>query len=147
MEEFGLEYDCFTFSPEDTKTIKEFKLLFSLCKLIGDSIELNNDKDNTIAFLHAFKILVLFSGQSEDKTIAAFDRYIKVHNFSKRRTPIHDALLPVLPIGGSTDAIDLDNWRNMVIQSGPKAWNLFAIAPAIEKKLGRTPKDFQERWK
>lgn len=121
--------------------------LFFLCKLVADYFEKNNDEYDSVARLHAFKIALLFSKPSLKETIEAFSSYIKTHNYSHAAKPAHDALLypEIDPEDRSYWKLDsLPFWQQHIYKKGIVAAKLFKLAIAIEAKLERSPKDFQE---
>lgn len=134
------------FSKDSNTSIqakKIFCMFFSVTKIVADFIENNSDNKDDLAYLHAYKMLIVFRQDlSAANPFAAFEKYLISYNYADYRNPVHDALVPSLPQQGQT--IHLDDWRKMIINIGPKALVLFEIADKIEEKLQRFPNNFEE---
>jgi hypothetical protein len=140
---------------------QSFKEIFKVTKLIRDFIEGNNDNDDSIAFLNAFKILVLFG------SLKKFDEFLKEHSFLKTPKPVTKALEFTIPHPKAYGVISLgvheqddpwawaklpparnihlDEWRKIIAKSGPKAYPDFTLAIPTEQVLnGKAPKSVEQ---
>lgn len=117
---------------------RDFVTFFKACKLIADFIECNNDENNEIAYLHAYKMLVLF-GASHEKNQNFFkhiEQHLKQHVPSAGNPhPIHDALTNPIPIN-NPPIKDLAGWRRFIAKYGATGISYFQRAHAMESKLG-----------
>lgn len=119
-----------------TIAMKQFIILFKGCKLVADYIEKNNDADNLVSALHAYKILVLFGAEKNLKNpFVTLETYLKNHQGYVQPNPIHDCLITALPKNTNHEIHDLTGWRKLISQYGPKAIEYFQSASAIEKHL------------
>ncbi|EKD53858.1 MAG: hypothetical protein ACD_60C00144G0003 [uncultured bacterium] len=144
-DEYGLLQD--EKGSISTQLRKNFHACFKMCKFIGDIIERNNESDNSTAFMHAYKMRVIFGYDRDDPSdvFKKIDAYLSKHNyFNIANKPLHDALIYSLPIAVKEN-IHLSQWQSLIQQYGPKVCRLFNMAPAIEKYLGgRCPNNLNE---
>ncbi len=104
----------------------------------------NDKKSDTIAYMRAYKMLVLFGGHSEARNyFSSVDVYLKEHNFLQAASPLHDIF--VYDIGKSKPdfVIPLAAWRAIILKNGYKAVRLFSLAVDIEDVTRQAPKDYQ----
>ncbi|MCA0404401.1 MAG: hypothetical protein LCH30_11545, partial [Proteobacteria bacterium] len=89
------------------KTAKErFITFFKACKLIADFDEMNNTEHDSLAYEHAYKILVL----TDSKHILDVEKFFeKYSDRFKNGKPIHDIL--VLAIPKNDPPIHLAGWQ------------------------------------
>lgn len=122
----------------------DFIVFFRACKLTADFIEHNNSQDDSVAYEHAYKMLVVL-GASHEKRQSIFklvQDYFK--KFAKGDKPIHDALVQNLPVN-DPPLQDISGWRALIQKSGYKALGVFQQAQGIEKLLkGKAPTDMVE---
>ena len=115
-----------------------YQTLFKACKLIADYAECNNANHNEVAYIHAYKLLVLFGDKLNN-----VDSFIKSYNFSSLNKPVHDLLVRDIP--KNDPPIDLKAWQVFIAKSGPQAIAYFQQAPAIQKVLqNKAPKTLLE---
>lgn len=127
------------FTSDDQKMTDYFAIFFKAAKLFADYIECNNTDDNRLAYLHAYKMLVLFGAGQQSNPFSFIERYLSQHNFGDAKRPLHDALLSALPSLENESSIHLNAWRKLIKTGGPKMVNLFKRADAIERELGKPP--------
>ena len=128
-EQFGKLEREYGYFGTDEKAFDNFVKLFKASKLIADYVEENNSTDNSVAYLHAYKMMVLF-GANPFKSIETF---VGTHA-AKASKPIHDSL--VLPIPKNSPPLKyLDQWQKLIIGSGSSVVSLFQQASEIEKIL------------
>lgn len=138
------EYNYFL--PED---FEQFQLFFKTCQFISEVVENNNSDDNRVAFLHAYKLMVLFKSTNPNRPFDSIDLFLRLHKTKliQNVTPIHDLLIHDIPSFKNEPSISpehLDQWRILIHASGPKAIILFQQAKAINAYLGRAPKSCDE---
>lgn len=134
------------FSPKD---YERFHLFFKVCQFIADVVESNNSDDNSVAFLHAYKLMVLFKGDNLNRPFDSIDSFQNLHKttLSHYSRPIHDFLIHDIPgYEGVSPMLpkDFQQWRILIHSSGPKAIKLFQQAKAINHHLGRAPRSLDE---
>ena len=123
------EYGFFT---ADKNAIDLFVKLFIASKLVADYVEENNSYDNSIAYLHAYKMMVIFELESK-QPFSWIDKLIGKHGGNLGK-PIHDIL--VLPIPKHNPPLKhLNKWRMLIKQHGIPVLFLFQRAPEIESIL------------
>ena len=127
FEILNREYGYFTETSLDT-----FIQLFKASKLIADFVEENNSADNAVAYLHAYKIMVLFKINA-GSPFSRINQYIDKH---WKGTPkaIHDALVLAIP-KNIPPLQHLASWQGLIMQHGNEALSLFQQALAIEARL------------
>ncbi|MHB1947780.1 MAG: ankyrin repeat domain-containing protein [Gammaproteobacteria bacterium] len=143
-----LENQYHFFNPEERETaLAKFREYFILSKLIADFIEFNNTEGDKRAYLHAYKLLVVFGDLGGKNLFEDFDKYVIEHNLRKNETSLQTALLHSLPNNNPDQPIDLPQWQRLIRQAGPRSFHLFRRAAEIEAKLKRAPKDLKEALK
>ena len=144
VEKFlALEKEHHYFSVEGQQTnnnLEKYKVLVNLCQLLGDCVE--NNSENEYAHI-AYKMLVIFNKDHVEDILKAFDGYLKAHNYLDIHSFLH-ALKFSIP--NNRFSVDLKQWRKFILYNGQLAMKIFAMAPAIENKLNRSPKDFNEAY-
>ena len=120
----------------DEDLARSYVKLFKLAKFIEDIIEENAVENAEQAYMHAYKMLLIWGDN-----LAELDRYLS-QNYSDHEHPLHDALVFTIPTDGSN--IHLLEWRKL-ISSGPQILKFFGAAAEIEAKLGgRAPTSQEE---
>jgi len=132
---------------EREKALAKFKEYFMLSKLIADFIEFNNTDMDKRAYLHAYKLLIVFGDLGEKDLFENFDQYVKEHNLRKDNTSLQKALLHALPVNSLDQPIHLAEWRRLIQKFGPRAFHFFRRAAEIEAILKRAPTSLQEALK
>ncbi|MFI4918420.1 MAG: hypothetical protein ACHP65_02585 [Legionellales bacterium] len=153
-EEYGYE----SLNSEANTYIQFFKL----CKVFADFIECNNTEDNSVAYLHAYKLLVLFGKGAGQNTFAKIEAFTKQHvdGLSKRdplidKQPthdlsLHDLLIQPIPKKQAPEnkppltADEIQQWQKLIQVSGIKAIALFQQAFEINRHLGHSPTTINE---
>ena len=127
FETLNREYGYFT-----ETSLATFIQLFKASKLIADFVEQNNSADDEVAYLHAYKMMVLFKTDLKSP-FSRINQYIDKH---WKGTPkaIHDALVLAMP-KNIPPLQHLASWRGLIMQHGNKALSLFQQAQAIEAHL------------
>jgi hypothetical protein len=128
------------------KAADNFVVLFKACKLIADYVENNNDENNAVAAMHAYKILVLFNrlDATPQSPFANFEDFLKIYNANKQPNPIHDTLVTGLPSNKAYKIKDLAGWQKLIQKYGFKAINCFQRADDIERILGKAPSTLKQ---
>lgn len=133
------------FNNADEALYKKFQTYFKIAKIIADFIEDNNDKINSVAYLHAYKMMVYFGSETKEQNyFKPLELFLKSHNGFANPSPIHDALINSLPKCDVNSLLELTNWRNMIMKNGFTAVRLFALAPELEKIIGKAPDDYAQ---
>ncbi len=129
---------------DNKKFIEHFYKLFYACKLTADYIEKNNDANNGVAYLHAYKIMALFPlPQKGSNIFTPFQNCIS-QNFLDNRHPIHDSLINDIPVNDPFIK-DLIGWHNLIKQYGKNAIEFFQSAQQIEThNNGKAPANIIE---
>lgn len=123
-----------------------FIQFFKIAKIVGDFIENNNDETNSVAFEHAYKMLVIFY-QDPDKILKPVNDYLNA--FMNTDAPLHDALIYPIPSDVTkiqSGHLDLKGWQALIQKNGPKATRFFGNAFAIQKHTenGGAPQTIEE---
>lgn len=120
------------FSDDNTKPVrKQFRILFSACKLIADYIECNNTPENDLAFHNAYKIAVI----SEATNTHPFSSIHLLMQACQSPKPLHDALLPALPFN-TPPLRDRKGWQKFIKHYPAGGLEIFQLAFEIEEKTG-----------
>ena len=127
FETLNHEYGYFTETSLDT-----FIQLFKASKLIADFVEKNNSASNAIAYLHAYKMMVLFKTELKSP-FSGINKYIGAH-WNDKPKAIHDALVLAIP-KNILSPKRLESWQKLIMQHGNEALSLFQEAQAIEAHL------------
>jgi hypothetical protein len=102
---------------------------FKFSKAIGDLIEANNTNDDSLAYHHAYSMLLAFNG------IENYIEFFNINNvnFANVAKPVHDSFATFkAPINGQD--VSLKTWQNLIKTHGKKAMKLFSSADQIETK-------------
>lgn len=134
------------FNDEQFET---FNTLFKAAKLTADFVEKNNSDDNSVAYLHAYKMMVLLNITPENPS-ASVGSFLKLHTTEDDQKPVHDLLRHSIPtykdflskIDPKDTITYLTNWRTLIKQKGHKALTLFQLSPLINKELSKDKKGF-----
>lgn len=150
------EYGYFKIEKKEEEA---YSRLFKACKIIADYTECKtehkNANNNEVAYIHAYKLFVLF-GDNLNKV----DRFINQLAKKNYPNPIHDILVLNIP-KNDPPINNLNAWRNLLVPplsagpkakvsgpeakaSGPEALKYFQQAPGIEAALNRAPRDLGE---
>jgi hypothetical protein len=137
FEKINQEYGYFT---TDKESFDNFVKLFKTSKLMADFVEENNSTDNSVAYLHAYKMMVLFGAKS-DNPFKSIEKFMSTHAGVVEK-PIHDCL--VLPIPKNAPPLKyLEEWQKLIGKSGRSVVPLFQQAPEIESILdAKKPVEF-----
>ena len=127
FETLNREYGYF-----DETSLETFIQLFKASKLIADFVEENNAADNAVAYLHAYKMMVLFKTDLKSP-FSRINQYIEKH-WKGTFKAIHDALVLAIP-KNIPPLQHLAEWQGLIMQHGNKALSLFQQAQAIEPHL------------
>ena len=125
------EYGYFTGDPNAADL---FIRLFKVSKLVADYVEKNNTYKDNLAYLHAYKLMVLFDLTASKTPLHAIDDYMGKYYSKELATPIHDALVVAIP-KNSLPLKRLNEWRKLIKQKGPVALQLFQQAPELEAAI------------
>ena len=128
FETLNREYGYFTETSLET-----FIQLLKASKLIADFVEENNSADNAVAYLHAYKMMVLFKIDLKSP-FSGINKYIGAHWKDKPKA-IHDALVLAIPKNTPRLLQHLASWQELIMQHGNEALSLFQQAQAIEPRL------------
>jgi hypothetical protein len=122
------EYGYF---ENDSEAESIFEKFFFACKLIADFSEENNTPSDDLAYLNAYKCMVLFGWNAVTPLKNTAD-FIKQHGV-KYEKPVHDVLVYNIP--NNDLPIHLKEWQKLIKKSGLTAIRLFQQASAIEAVL------------
>lgn len=118
---------------------KRFVEIFKVCKVIGDAYEENNDGNNELVYMHAYKIMALFGYEFENLLMLfkIVDEYMDKNGFytESPESPLHDLLIGAVPTIEKGESIHLKEWQAFIKKSPKKALSIFNNAPGIEKEL------------
>ncbi len=114
-----------------------FVAFFKTAKIVGDFIEENNDANNSIAYEHAYKMVIVF-GQNPNNIFKPIKDYLDKFKFTELDHPLHDALTLSLPTDLEAlllEKLDLKGWRLFIQKHGPAAFGFLNNAFALQKNL------------
>ncbi|TNF66051.1 MAG: hypothetical protein EP298_10060 [Gammaproteobacteria bacterium] len=143
------EYQFFDLTNEPIN--RHYLKLFKACKLAVDFLEANNDQDNSVAFEHAYKLLIIISEKlkhqqkkAKSPVVLAYD-YLKQHSKDNRKL-VHDALVQSIAIN-NPKIDDLSGWLRLINTYGYKGLSFFQNAQKItENNENRAPKTIDEAF-
>jgi hypothetical protein len=138
VEEFQLLDIEYGYFAQDTKGREAYIKLFKACKLIADYAECDNTPQNKAAYIHAYKLLVLFGDRMN-----GVDTYISSYNLAQQSKPVHDLLVQDISKQGHN--LKIEAWREFIKKFGPKAIEYFQQATDIQAlRNGIPPKNLEE---
>ncbi|MFI4919795.1 MAG: hypothetical protein ACHP65_09595 [Legionellales bacterium] len=137
FKKINAEYKYVKLIPNELLAFIKF---FKLCKITADYIECNNSPDhsNEVAYLHAYKLLVLLGAGQNLQEFLKIERFFEQHQHSLKKNPkpVHDLLVNPIPVNdpAMTEA-QLTAWQKLIRERGPEALSWFQRAGAINKSL------------
>jgi hypothetical protein len=144
FKELNAHYAYFSDSKATQSLENNFVVFFKGCKLQSHYIE--DDKDEQLAYLNAYKILVLYGAAKGKNPFANIERFFKKYNLLNTSTrPLHDVLFNNLTV--NNPAIHLRCWQEIIMKNGPAALALFQRAHELKEKKYPDPASFEEAKK
>ncbi|MBU0744164.1 MAG: hypothetical protein KKE11_02180 [Gammaproteobacteria bacterium] len=114
------------------KNLNLYRQLFIFCKVVADLVGENSDAHDSLAYAHAYKMLILFGGKNLVETVKNFDQYR--HKYLQDSSDGGFVVLNNIRLPSDGGSITLDTWREFIKLHGTKAINMFSLADVIEKK-------------
>lgn len=124
--------------------------IFKLSKITADYIENNNDSNDNLAYLHAYKLFLYFGLGTKETILNRIESFLNQHatELWHHPTPTHQLLLPLISKNEpKMTPNQLMVWQKLIQKEGLIVLTLFENAPLItqvfQDNLPRTIEEIQ----